>query len=101
MTNSIASMFLVLALAAFGGGSGTARVGNLALPAPTPAPAASELGTVKEFLLTSATSDFHEHPPTPVRLRAVRLGHLVGSNGEVSYRLCGQFVTAGQTMQWL
>jgi len=59
--------------------------------------------TVAQFLLTSAATDFHTHrPPTPVRFREVRVGHVVTPSGEELYMLCGQFLPAegGDKAEW-
>jgi hypothetical protein len=49
--------------------------------------------TVVQFLLTAAATDFHTHrPPSPVRFRDVRIGHVLTPSGEKQYRLCGQFL---------
>jgi len=54
-------------------------------------------GSVVEFLLTSAATDFHNHrPPDPVRFRDVRIGHVVSSSGKEQYRMCGQFLPAAE-----
>lgn len=61
---------------------------------PTPTPQLTEIDTVKEYLLTSAAQDFHDHqPPRPVGFRNVRLFHLMKGE-DVSYRLCGEFLPA-------
>ena len=65
------------------------------IAAPTPSPAVENLETVREYLLSSAASDFHTHqPPMPVRFRKVRLGHIGDTTRSGSYRLCGQFSTS-------
>ena len=62
-------------------------------PRPTPSPADFE--TVKEYLLTSAAQDFHDHqPPFPVKFRKVRIGHIGDTTTSGSYRLCGEFLPA-------
>lgn len=52
----------------------------------------ASLDPIVEFLLTSAATDFHTHPPSAVRFRNVRLGHIMTPGGEAQYLLCGQFL---------
>jgi hypothetical protein len=53
----------------------------------------TSIDSIQQFLLIAAATDFHNHiPPNPLRFRDVRLGHLTGSNGEIRYILCGQFL---------
>ena len=55
----------------------------------------TSIETNLQFLLTTAASDFYKHrPPDPQRFRDVHFGHLIGSNGEKLYLLCGQFLPA-------
>lgn len=61
------------------------------------------LDSVVQFLITSAATDFHTHPPTdPAKLRNVRLGHVTTPSGERNYRLCGEFLPKqdGAKAQW-
>jgi hypothetical protein len=71
-----------------GGGALSAELG----PTPTPSPTVDNLEAVKEFLISSAASDFHKHQvPLPVRFRKVRFGHIGDTTKSGSYRICGQF----------
>ena len=55
------------------------------------------IDTVVQFLLTSAASDFHMHPPADrIRFRNVRAGHLRTQNGTKEYLLYGQFLPVRQ-----
>ena len=100
-------LFATLVLA----GCGTAPVTRsepqaTASPSQAPAPATQKasIDSVVEFLLTSAANDFHTHrPPNPVSFRDVRVGHVVNSNGEQRYMLCGQFLPAqdGGKADWI
>ena len=50
-----------------------------------------------EFLLTSAATDFHAHPPPlPVRFRDVHSGYVIAPDGIRQYELCGEFLPAQQ-----
>ncbi len=61
------------------------------LESPAPMPVSDP---VVQFLLTSAAGDFRAHgPPGIKRFRNTRVGHLVASNGEPRYLLCGEFQT--------
>ena len=62
-------------------------------------PASIDPATV-EFLLNSASSDFHAHGPAPARFRNVRAGYLLNTDGTKSYRLCGEFQRANDNV-WL
>ena len=65
------------------------------------APAVSP--AIVDFLLASAAADFHEHrPPDPARFRDVRVGHIITTEGEPRYRLCGSFLPkqAGGNGEW-
>jgi hypothetical protein len=67
--------------------------GPTAHPLPTPPPGHFE--TVKEYLLNSAAKDFHDHqPPSPLRFRKVRIGHVGDRSKSGSYRMCGEFLAA-------
>lgn len=49
---------------------------------------------VVQFLLTSAAGDFRAHgPPGITRFRNTRVGHLLATDGEPRYLLCGEFQT--------
>ena len=68
-----------------------------------PEPRKAPPDSVLQFLLTSAATDFHTHrPPTPVRFRDVRMGHVMNPGGEDLYMLCGQFLPAegGDKAEW-
>jgi len=70
----------------------------------TPDSQKASIDTVLQFLLTSAATDFHNHPPTqPVRFRDVRFGHMTSHEGEEHYLLCGQFLPAekGTKAAWI
>ena len=57
--------------------------------------------SIVQFLLSSAATDFHEHGPAgPLQFRDIRVGHITGSDGKESYRLCGEFQQAGKT-EWM
>lgn len=48
-----------------------------------------------EFLLTSAANDFRAHPQSgPIHFYNVRIGHVMSSDGEEQYMLCGEFSSA-------
>ncbi len=85
-------VFLAFVAIGFASGGNRAATQDWAVPTPTPQP--TDVDTVKEYLLTSAAQDFHDHqPPRPVRFRNVRLFHLTKGK-DVSYRLCGSFLPA-------
>jgi hypothetical protein len=51
-----------------------------------------------EFLLTSASTDFHTHrPPDPTGFRDVRSGYALTTAGTRQYRLCGEFLAAQES----
>ena len=53
------------------------------------------IDSVVDFLLNAAATDFHTHGPKgPIRVRDVRMGHVMKPGGEASYVLCGQFLPA-------
>lgn len=101
-------LLLVIALMVFAaagalvprGGAASAR----ALPTATPL-AGDGPEAVREYLLTSAASDFRKHQsPPPVRFRKVRFGHLGDTSRSGSYRICGQFATTekgGGKTEWI
>jgi hypothetical protein len=63
----------------------------------------ASLDSAVQFLLTAAATDFHTHlPPDPVRVRDVRIGHVMTPRGEEQYMLCGQFLPAqeGGKAEW-
>ena len=63
----------------------------------------ASIDSVVQFLLTAAATDFRTHrPPDPVRVRDVRIGHVVTPSGNEQYMLCGQFLPAqeGSTAEW-
>ena len=53
--------------------------------------------TIVEFLLTSAATDFQEHPPGGdlAHFRNVRIGHVPDKDGKPQYRICGEFSRVG------
>jgi hypothetical protein len=68
-----------------------------------PDPQKTSMDSVVQFLMTSAVTDFHIHrPPDPVRFRDVKIGHVVGPNGEKQYRMNGEFLPAqgGASAMW-
>ncbi len=68
---------------------------NGATQAGAPEPQKVPLDSALQFLLTSAATDFHTHrPPSPLRFRDVRMGHVTTTGGEETYILCGQFLPA-------
>ena len=78
-----------------GGETRTGKAGAGPGPGPTPTPTAESLETVKEFLLTSAATDFYEHqPPFPAKFRKVKLGYVGDTTKSGSWRLCGEFLPA-------
>lgn len=78
---------------------------NSAGASPTKKPAVepqkASIEPIKQFLLTSAASDFHDHGPAgPLQFRGLRIGHIAGADGKESYRLCGEFLQQGKT-EWM
>lgn len=66
-------------------------------------PQVASLDSTIEFLLTSAATDFRsQRPHDPVRLRDVRLGHVITSGDEQQYMLCGEFLPGqeGGKAEW-
>jgi hypothetical protein len=55
------------------------------------------------FLLSTSAKDFHTSALGAVRLRDVRLGHVMTPAGERQYLLCGEFVQAagGEPADWV
>jgi len=52
----------------------------------------TSVAATKEFLLKSATADFHAHPPAKnLHFHNVRLGYVMTSEGKKKYMLCGEF----------
>lgn len=52
------------------------------------------LKAVTEFLLTSSATDFYSHqPPVVIAFRKVKVGHLILSDGQKRYVLCGEFLS--------
>lgn len=66
-------------------------------PSPTPSPVGESFETIKEFLITSAATDFTEHqPPYPAKFRKVKIGHMGDTTKSGAWRMCGEFLpTAG------
>jgi hypothetical protein len=62
----------------------------------------ASIDPVVQVLLTAAATDFHTHPPSAVRFRDVRIGHVMTPGGEAQYMLCGQFLPAreGGKAEW-
>jgi len=94
-------IFALLTAAALGSVKVGTHRGSTAFPTPTPE-AGQSFEKVKDFLLSAAAKDFHEHHPTPARFRNARIGH-VGDGKEASYRLCGEFLPAdrGDKAGWM
>jgi hypothetical protein len=98
----VVSISVLIAVAAVMTPRGGAQV-DIAGPSPTPTPAADSYVTVKEFLLTSAAEDFHEHqPPYPAKFRRVKIGHVGDTTKSGSWRMCGEFLPAedGDKAKW-
>jgi len=56
-------------------------------------PQKTSIEPIQKFLLSSAASDFHDHGPNgPLQFRNLRVGHITGSDGKESYRLCGELL---------
>lgn len=61
----------------------------------------SDLEKMKDYLLTSAAQDFHDHqPPFPAKFRNVRLGHAGDTTKSGSWRLCGEFLPSDEKAEW-
>lgn len=78
---------------------------GVATPAPiaTAVPQLAATASPVQFLLESAATDFHAHPPVPVGFREVRAGHVTAANGTTQYMLCGLFLPpapAGGQADW-
>lgn len=74
-----------------------------AVPGPTPSPTAESLESIKEFLITSAATDFTEHqPPYPAKFRKVKIGHLGDTTKSGAWRMCGEFLPSdgGDKPEW-
>ncbi len=56
----------------------------------------SDNDSIVQFLLNSAASDFRANGPSVASLRNVRMGYIVTSSGEKQYRLCGEYLGAGE-----
>lgn len=58
---------------------------------------------IVDFMLTSAATDFHKHPPGDLaHFRNVRIGHVPAADGTPQYRMCGEFSEVGHEAegQW-
>jgi hypothetical protein len=54
----------------------------------------TSVAATKEFLLRSASADFHAHPPAKtLHFQNVRLGYVMTSEGKEKYMLCGEFLS--------
>jgi hypothetical protein len=54
----------------------------------------TSVAATKEFLLRSASADFHAHPPAEtLHFHNVRLGYVMTSEGKKKYMLCGEFLS--------
>ena len=57
--------------------------------------------TIVQFLIISASNDFHNHqPPTPIDFRNVRVGYLKSNNNQKTYILCGEFLSK-ENKEWV
>lgn len=56
--------------------------------------------TVVQFLISSASDDFRNHQPTiPIDFRNVKIGYIKSSNNEITYVLCGEFLSK-ENKEW-
>jgi hypothetical protein len=91
----LAPFFCILFCAAVFGLPRFEPVRETIRPSAKPTPSPGSLETVKEYLLNSAAKDFHDHqPPSPLRFRKVRIGHVGDRSKSGSYRMCGEFLAA-------
>ncbi len=99
-----AVLFATLVLAACSTAPATRSESQAVSPTQVLAPELqrSSLDPVVQFLLTSAATDFHTHPPSAIRFRDVRIGHVMTASREEQYMLCGQFLPAreGGKAEW-
>ncbi len=75
-------------------------------PSQVPAPESKKaaMDSVVQFLLTAAATDFHSNVRSDsVRVRDVRIGHVMTQSGEKQYMICGQFLRAqeGSKAEWM
>ncbi|MGB4847076.1 MAG: hypothetical protein WBP41_04110 [Saprospiraceae bacterium] len=57
--------------------------------------------SIVQFLITSASNDFHNHqPPTPIDFRNVKIGNIKSPKGEKIFVLCGEFLSQ-ENMDWV
>jgi hypothetical protein len=57
--------------------------------------------TVVQFLITSASNDFHNHqPPTATDFRNVKIGYINSPNNEKIFVLCGEFLSK-ENKEWI
>ena len=73
-------------------------------PGPTLSPTVDRFEKVRDFLISSAASDFHKHQsPLPARFRSVRIGHIGDTSKSGAYRMCGQFSVSadGDNSNWI
>ena len=57
--------------------------------------------TVVQFLITSASKDFHNHRQnTPIDFRNLKIGYLKAPNSEKMFILCGEFLSQ-QNKDWI
>ena len=99
----VLSILVFVVIGAVMSGAGEARTAKVG-PRPTPTPSAESFETVKEFLLTSAATDFHEHqPPYPAKFRKVKIGHIGDTTKSGAWRLCGEFLPSedGDKAEWI
>ena len=67
-------------------------------------PADASADAAVQYLVVSATDDFHQHGPTGItNFRNVRSGYVPTSSGERQYMLCGEFLRGqeGATAEWM
>lgn len=56
--------------------------------------------SVVQFLIISASNDFHIHqPPTPIDFRNVKIGYIKSTNSEKTFLLCGEFLSQ-ENKEW-
>lgn len=101
---NMARYFLILVAAFAFAACGTAPAKNAnTQPANTASATTSEQKkspvdpTIVEFLLTSAVTDFQQHPPGDLaHFRNVRIGHVPATtDGKPQYRMCGEYSLVG------
>ena len=91
---SIATLLVPFVLAACNTSPVSRNQSQAAIPGQVPASEMQKpsIDSSIDFLLTAAATDFHAHPPTPVRFRNVHFGHPMISADAKQYTLCGDFL---------